>query len=132
MTKKITYIVFISTILLYTMFGCTNKYNEDGKFTYSKIQTNFPVPDNAKLIGSDTKNKNIEEIEKYKLKNIGGQQGLIIPKNYIAKIKKNGWTELENERDGSKLVFKKNKQIIWVIFSQDQFYICKIKGTEAT
>lgn len=132
MSKKISYIVFISTIILFTMFGCTNTYNEDGKYIHSKIQTNFPVPEHAKLIESHTKNKNIEQIEKYKLKNIGGQHGLIIPKNYIANIKKNGWTELENERDGSKLVFKKNKHIIWLIFSQDQFYICKIKGTEAT
>jgi hypothetical protein len=115
-------IIFVALIVLCT--ACSN-FDQKEFVESDKIQ-NFPIPKQAKLTNSKVTNTLIEKHAKYKLNNIGGEQGLSVPKEYISQIEDWGWKEQEKERIGSKYIFKKNQEIVWLIVKENQFSISKI------
>ncbi|MGP7818669.1 hypothetical protein [Niallia sp. 01092] len=123
--KKKYVCMFVFFLLL---VGCSNEYSEKEDFTYSRLQSNFPIPANAKeKRGNATKDKSV--YQKYELISIGKEtteDGEIHPTDYFEKIKEEGWNE-EKNFEGKAYVFQKDKQQIYLELHTDYFELTKLE-----
>ncbi|MFT8322055.1 MAG: hypothetical protein ABF649_14230 [Bacillus sp. (in: firmicutes)] len=123
MKKKFVCLVVLFLLLV----GCANTYNEKEDFTYSRLQSDFPIPANAKEQRGDAK-KDKSVYQKYELIGIGKEttdNGEIHPTAYFEKIAEEGWKE-EKKFEGKAIVFQKNENQIYLELHTDYFELTKL------
>lgn len=99
-----------------TTFG-----DEIVSYKKSGINEDFPVPANAESSKVQFDNPSIKKGEKYRLKNIGGEQGLYPPSDYFEEITMWGWELLKEDQMGHANFFKKGKTIISIVIHENDF-----------
>ncbi|KQY88140.1 hypothetical protein ASD24_25810 [Paenibacillus sp. Root52] len=127
MRKWLMLLIFVCLGGLIT--ACNRAGYEITGYTASSINTQFPVPTNAKQINLTTNsgNPNIKVAVTYELKNIGGELGLYPPSDYFQKLAEEGWIEIENERLGHVHFLQKEDRIIALEIREDTFQIHEMK-----
>ncbi|KAB7705967.1 hypothetical protein F9802_12950 [Bacillus aerolatus] len=123
MVKKLLSLFVLLTLIV----GCSPSYDETGGYKESTINKDFPVPANAEPGEANFGNPNIEKGVKYKLKNIGGEQGLLPPQRYFQEIEKLGWKEEKDKQMGSVHFFKKDDTVIAVEIEENSFDLYQLK-----
>lgn len=118
MRFSMIYIMFI----LVLMAGCSSEISYQPLGTHS----NFPIPENAKLLNEKNKNPNIEKYVKYKWKEADEIRS--IPPGYLKVIKSTGWKERKEEQLGAVRFFEKNKSIIALSTHDGFFTLSKLKN----
>ncbi|KRE24901.1 hypothetical protein [Paenibacillus sp. Soil522] len=102
-------------------------YEREAGYKKSAINEDFIVPTNAEQQEIDFDNPNILKGSKYKLKDIGGEQGLYPPLRYFQELEKSGWGELKDKRMGHVHFFKKDKTVISVVVKEDFIEVYEMK-----
>ncbi|WP_339803068.1 hypothetical protein MKY19_12210 [Paenibacillus sp. FSL R5-0744] len=118
-------LTFIWLPLILFTSGCTSSTQEEQEYGISSINAEIPIPKKAKEIEVTTtsSNPNIKIGVKYKLDNIGGEQGLCRPDHYFNKLEDAGWVELEDKRLGHVQFFEKEGTVIAIEIHEDTFDI---------
>ncbi|MEK5279431.1 MULTISPECIES: hypothetical protein [Paenibacillus] len=118
-------LAFIWLPLILFTSGCTSSAQEEQEYGVSSINTEIPIPKNAKEIEviTNSNNPNIKIGAKYELDNIGGEQGLYRPDSYFNKLSDDGWIELEDKRLGHVQFFEKKDTVIAIEIHEDSFDI---------
>ncbi|WP_445491649.1 hypothetical protein [Niallia sp. 03133] len=114
-------------ILLLLLAGCSNEYHEKEGFANSRLQSDFPVPANAKEKRESAK-KDKSVYQKYELIGIGKEttdDGEIHPTAYFKKIAEEGWTE-EKKYEGKGYIFEKDEEQIYLELHTDFFELTKL------
>lgn len=112
--------LFIFLLIVSVLVGCSNVYSEEEGYRMAVINHGFPVPKNASEIRPEICTTEIAKSAKYKLKDIGGEQGEP-PMHYLAEIEEWGWTELEDQRVGNIHYYKKEGKIMSLVFQKNVF-----------
>ncbi len=112
--------LFIFLLIVSVMSGCSNVYSEEEGYRMAVINHGFPVPKNASEIRPEICTTEIAKSAKYKLKDIGGEQGEP-PAHYLEEIVDWGWTELEDQRVGNVHYYKKEGKIMSLVFQKHIF-----------
>ncbi|MDW0110071.1 hypothetical protein [Sporosarcina aquimarina] len=107
-------------ILGMLLSGCSYTYSHDDGYRMAVINEGFPVPKNAYEVRPEDCTTEIAKSAKYKMKNIGDEEGTPSD-DYLHEIEKWGWEEIEEARVGNVHYFKKNKKIISLIIQRDIF-----------
>ncbi|MEO2204306.1 hypothetical protein ABGV42_11165 [Paenibacillus pabuli] len=120
-------VIMLSALLFAS--GCSSSTYQITGYTSSTIHADFPVPENAILLGVTTNsaNRNIQISASYELKHIGGEQGLYTPTDYFQKLHNEGWVEMEENRLGHVHFFQKEDTIIAIEIREDTFDIYEMK-----
>ncbi|QOR66672.1 hypothetical protein IM538_00070 [Cytobacillus suaedae] len=116
---KTVSISMLTILMVLFNTGCTPTYDEKKGYKEASINPLFPVPENAVQSELEYGNPIIKDGVKYTIKNIGGEQGLYPPKDYLTEIENWGWYELEEERMGSMHVFNRDGTVMWLDINQD-------------
>ena len=118
-------IMFILLSLLLLISGCTPSTYEITGYTGSSLNSEIPVPVNAKQLSitKHSDNPNINTGITYELKHIGGEQGLYVPSDYFEKLSEAGWAEVKEERMGNIHFFKKSDAVIAIEIQENSFDI---------
>lgn len=112
--------LLIFLLIVSVMAGCSNVYSEEEGYRMAVINHGFPVPKNASEIRAEICTTEIAKSAKYKLNDIGGNQGEP-PAHYLAEIEDWGWTELEDQRVGNVHYYKKEGKIMSLVFQKHIF-----------
>ncbi|WP_366345622.1 hypothetical protein [Paenibacillus amylolyticus] len=125
--KKILLTLCMLPLLIWVQ-GCTPATYEIEGYTGSSINSDIPVPTNAKLIENITYSDdlNLKKGAKYELKHIGGEQGLYPPMDYFQKLADTGWVELEEKRMGNVHFLKKENTVIAIEIQENTFQIIEM------
>ncbi|MGG0642995.1 hypothetical protein ABE021_03460 [Sporosarcina gallistercoris] len=113
--------LFNICLLLLCLVGCSSSYNEIISYEKAGINQDFPVPAKAESSKVQFDNPYIKKGEKYRLKNIGGEQGLYPPSDYFEEINTWGWEVLKEEQMGHANFFRKGNTIISIVIHEDYF-----------
>lgn len=113
--------------LVLLLVGCSSSYTETAGYKKAGISDDIPVPANAESRKVKFDNPNILKGEKYKLKDIGGEQGLYPPDGYFDELKNWGWDELEGEQMGHVYFFKKGNTVISLVIHENYFNLFEMK-----
>ncbi len=122
MAKKLFILFFLLIIV-----GCSPAYDEEKGFAPSAVAADFPIPENAEQIESYYNNPNIKHGVSYRLRQIGGEQGLYNPERYFQEIEDWGWKELLDKRLGAVSFFVKEGTEIAIVIKEDEFSIFEMK-----
>lgn len=100
--------------------GCSNVYSEEEGYRMSLVNYGFPLPKNASEIKPELCVGEISKAAKYKLKNIGGEDG--VPQgHYIDEILDWGWVEMKERSVDTARYFTKEDKIVCVVFQKHVF-----------
>lgn len=117
----------ILLLLLLCLVGCSPSDDEIVSYKEAGINEDFPVPANAESSKVQFDNPYIKKGEKYRLKNIGGEQGLYPPSDYFEEINNWGWEMLKEEQMGNANFFRKRNTIISIVINEDYFELFEMK-----
>ena len=102
-------------------------YDAAAGYKPSAVNEQFVVPLLTEQEPFTFSNPNILKGSTYKLKGIGGEQGLYPPLAYFEELSRLGWVELEDKRLGHAHFFIKNHTVISVIVKEDFIQVYELK-----
>ncbi|REB05477.1 hypothetical protein DVB69_14460 [Sporosarcina sp. BI001-red] len=114
-------------VVVLCLVGCSPSSDKTDGYKKAGINEEFPVPATAKSSDVQFDNSTIEKGKKYRLKNIGGEQGLYPPSEYFEEINLWGWELLKEEQMGHANFFKKGTTVISVVIHEDDFELYEMK-----
>lgn len=119
--------VLLLLLLVGMMTGCANVYSEEEGYRMAIINHGFPVPKNASELKPEACTTQIAKSAKYRLKDIGGDQGEP-PAHYLEEIKKWGWTEQGDKRDKNVHFYEKEGKVMSLVFQKHTFDVFEMSG----
>lgn len=118
---------YLLVLLVYCLVGCSPSDDKMNSYKKAGVNEEFPVPAKAEPGQVQFDNPYIQKGEKYKLKNIGGDQGLYPPSDYLEEINAWGWEVLKEDQMGHTNFFKKGTTIISIVIHEDDFELYEMK-----
>lgn len=118
-------IVWLLAVLL-AASGCAADGERPAmEYAASSIRSDIPVPKqaNERMHAAPFDNPSLVKGARYELRNIGGEQGLYPPGDYLQKLEDEGWKEAEDERLGHTHIFEKDGTRIAVTVHEHYFDI---------
>lgn len=122
--------VVILLLIISAMAGCSNVYSHDEGYRMSLINYSFPVPKNSSEMKPEACTGEITKSSKYKLKNIGGENGETPQPDYLNEIKEWGWTPLDDKSGQSVRYFGKEDKTVCVVFHEHIIDVFEITSAE--
>lgn len=125
MMKQLLAFLLLTGVLFMT--GCSNIYSEEDGYRMAVINQGFPIPKNAYEVKPEECTIEISKAAKYRLKNIGDEQGNP-PPDYLREIESWGWNELADERRGTIHYYEKNGKIMSLNIQQNVFDVFEMSN----